>query len=81
MQDLKFFKRYHPELSDKKALKSSMGVIFLMSEEGRDWYKCQKTFQPDTMKIEYESNGVIRSIGYDISGCCPEGCSVAEVSE
>nr|WP_277950862.1 hypothetical protein [Candidatus Hamiltonella defensa] len=33
------------------------------------------------MKIEYESDGVICSMGYDISGFCPEGCSVAEVSE
>ncbi|HGJ5866561.1 tail fiber assembly protein [Arsenophonus nasoniae] len=81
MQNLKNFQRYHPESSDKKALESAMGVIFLISEDGQDWYECQKNFQLDTMKVEYEADGVIRSMGYDISGFCPEGCSVAEVSE
>ncbi|QBY45017.1 Caudovirales tail fiber assembly protein, lambda gpK [Arsenophonus nasoniae] len=81
MQNLKNFQRYHPESSDKKALESAMGVIFLISEDGQDWYECQKNFQLDTMKVEYDADGVIRSMGYDISGFCPEGCSVAEVSE
>ncbi|WP_083764685.1 tail fiber assembly protein [Sodalis glossinidius] len=81
MKNIKNFKRYHPNSVDKKALERSIGAIFLISEDGQDWYECQKTFQPETMKIEYETNGVIRSMGYDISGFCPEGCSVAEVSE
>ncbi|MBG6243594.1 MAG: tail fiber assembly protein [Candidatus Symbiopectobacterium sp. Dall1.0] len=81
MKNIKSFKRYHPDSVDKKALERAIGAIFLISEDGQDWYECQKTFQPETMKIEYENNGVIRSMGYDISGFCPEGCSVVEVSE
>ncbi|MBT9429956.1 tail fiber assembly protein [Candidatus Symbiopectobacterium endolongispinus] len=81
MKSIKNFKRYHPDSADKKALELSVGAIFLISEDGQDWYECQKSFQPDTMKVEYEADGVIRSMGYYISGFCPEGCSVAEVSE
>lgn len=33
------------------------------------------------MKVEYEADGVIRPMGYYISGFCPEECSIAEVSE
>lgn len=81
MQNIKNFKRYHPDAFDKKWLEHAVAVIFLISEDGQDWYECQKSFQPDTMKVEYEANGVIRSMGYDISGFCPDGCSIAEVSE
>jgi len=81
MKNIKNFKRYHPDIVDKKWLEHAVGAIFLISEDGQDWYECQKSFQPDTMKIEYEADGVIRSMGYDISGFCPEGCSIAEVSE
>lgn len=81
MKNIKNFKRYHPDVVDKKWLEHAVGAIFLISEDGQDWYECQNSFQPDTMKVEYEADGVIRSMGYDISGFCPEGCSIAEVSE
>ncbi|RXK33024.1 phage tail protein [Arsenophonus endosymbiont of Bemisia tabaci Asia II 3] len=81
MQNIKNFKQYHPDSVDKKWLEYSVGAIFLIPEDGQDWYECQKLFQPDTMKVEYEADGVIRSMGYDISGFCPAGCSIAEVSE
>ncbi|OZI14897.1 phage tail protein [Sodalis-like symbiont of Philaenus spumarius] len=79
MKNIKNFKRYHPDSVDKKWLEHAVGAIFLISEDGQDWYACQKSFQPNTMKVEYEADGVIRSMGYDISGFCPEGCSIAEV--
>ncbi|WP_334472043.1 tail fiber assembly protein [Arsenophonus sp. PmNCSU2021_1] len=79
MKNIKNFKRYHPDAVDKKWLEHAVGAIFLISEDGQDWYECQKFFQPDTMKVEYEADGVIRSMGYDISAFCPEGCSIAEV--
>ncbi|MFT4465272.1 MAG: tail fiber assembly protein [Sodalis sp. (in: enterobacteria)] len=81
MKNIKNFKRYHPDAVDKKCLEQAVGAIFLISEDGQDWYESQKLFQPDTMKVEYEANGIIRSMGYDISGFCPEGCSMAEVSK
>ncbi|WP_016857583.1 tail fiber assembly protein [Candidatus Williamhamiltonella defendens] len=81
MQNIKNFKRYHPDYVHKKCLEHAVGAIFLISEDDQDWYECQKLFQPDTMKVEYETDGIIRSMGYDISAFCPDGCSIAEVSE
>ncbi len=53
MKNIKNFKRYHPDSVDKKWLEHAVGAIFLISEDGQDWYECQKSFQPDTMKVEY----------------------------
>ncbi|SPP32461.1 hypothetical protein ARAF_2626 [Arsenophonus endosymbiont of Aleurodicus floccissimus] len=81
MKSIKNFKRYHPDSVDKKLLERYIGAIILISEDDQDWYEYQKTFQPDTMKVDYEADGVIRSMGYDISGFCQDGCSIAEVSQ
>lgn len=58
------------------------GILWLRDEEGTDWYDCQSDFQPDTVKVAYrESDGVIVSMSTDVSALCPNGLSVAEVSE
>ncbi|MDE9557047.1 tail fiber assembly protein [Xenorhabdus bovienii] len=56
-------------------------VLYLKSEDGRDWYESQKLFASDTLKIVYDDAGVIRSFGYDVSALCPTGLSVAEVDK
>ncbi|MBI6548571.1 tail fiber assembly protein [Xenorhabdus lircayensis] len=67
------FKRYQPE-------DSIPNVLYLRSEDGQDWYECQKLFSSDTLKAVYDDDFVIRSFGYDISALCPTGLSVAEVA-
>jgi hypothetical protein len=82
MKNLKHFKRYYPTHAQKIARNLPVtDAIFLISDDGQDWYACQKTFQPETMKVVYENNGVIRSMSQDVSTLYPAGCSVAEVSE
>lgn len=36
--------------------------LFLESEDGRDWYECQPDFADDTVKLMYDTNGVIHSV-------------------
>ncbi|EDM3984945.1 phage tail protein, partial [Salmonella enterica subsp. enterica serovar Infantis] len=57
------------------------GAAHLKSEDGRDWYECQKLFSPDTIKVEYDNNGIITCISRDVSGFWPVGKSVAEVPD
>ena len=52
---------------------------FFISEDGRDWYKSQADFLPDTLKIAYDEAGIIRSISNDVSSIYPRGFSVVEV--
>ncbi|MBI6548913.1 tail fiber assembly protein [Xenorhabdus lircayensis] len=67
------FTRYQPE-------DGIPNVLYLRSEDGQDWYECQKLFSSDTLKVVYDDDFVIRSFGYDISALCPTGLSVAEVA-
>ncbi|EDV4868636.1 tail fiber assembly protein [Salmonella enterica subsp. enterica] len=57
------------------------GGAHLKSEDGQDWYKCQKLFSEDTLKITYDDNDVITCITRDISGLWPAGQSVAELPD
>ncbi|EGJ8136539.1 DUF4376 domain-containing protein, partial [Salmonella enterica] len=54
---------------------------YLKSEDGQDWYECQKHFADDTLKFTYDDNGVITCITRDVSGLWPVGLSVAEVPD
>lgn len=67
------------------------GVIplYLVSEDGHDWYECQSLFAEDTVKIMYNKDNVICSVvdspvaergnTYAVGMLFPEGMSVAEV--
>ncbi|HAY0218996.1 TPA: DUF4376 domain-containing protein [Escherichia coli] len=73
MQELKNFTVYTPENPPV-----AWGV-YLISEDGHDWYECQKLFSEETYKIAYDSDNIIRSISGDVSSLFPVNLSVAEV--
>ncbi|EOA1531627.1 DUF4376 domain-containing protein [Salmonella enterica subsp. enterica serovar Braenderup] len=75
MQDIKNFTPYKPEPP------VIPGASHLKSEDDQDWYSCQKQFSPDTIKVEYDNNGIITCISRDVSGFWPVGKSVAEVPD
>ncbi|OKB67690.1 hypothetical protein BHU62_06930 [Serratia marcescens] len=87
MNNIKNFTLVAPETAEQKQLAASHGVLFLKSDAGDDWYECQKNFRPETVKLMYDKEGIIRSITtkpnaeghYDVSGFFPENMSVAEV--
>ncbi|EBU0897390.1 DUF4376 domain-containing protein [Salmonella enterica] len=75
MQNIKHFTPYEPESP------AFPGAAYLKSEDGQDWYECQKHFADDTLKFTYDDNGVITCITRDVSGLWPVGLSVAEVPD
>lgn len=80
MQNIKNFKSYIPA-EDKQDL-LNLGVNFLSSEDGKDWYDSQKDFKEKTLKITYDPvSKVIISASYDVSSLFPENLSVAEVED
>ncbi|HAT1685432.1 TPA: DUF4376 domain-containing protein [Klebsiella oxytoca] len=81
LQYLKNFTRYSPVPDDSNKIPLRQGAKFFRSEDGTDWYECQKLFSPDTIKIACNSEGVIVSIGKEVSGFWPEGKSIAEVPD
>ncbi|EMO8006752.1 DUF4376 domain-containing protein [Salmonella enterica] len=75
MQNIKHFTPYEPESP------AFPGAAYLKSEDGQDWYECQKRFADDTLKFTYDDNGIITCIARDVSGFWPAGKSVAEVPD
>lgn len=59
---------------------SENGILFLRDEDGNDWYESQKGFSSDTLKIAYNSEGVICSAYTDVSKLWPVNMSVTEIN-
>ncbi|KAA5940507.1 tail fiber assembly protein [Pantoea sp. VH_3] len=55
-------------------------VLFLKDDAGRDWYESQKLFDDETLKVVFDSSGIIVSMNYDVSTLWPVDNSVAEVA-
>lgn len=80
MQNIKKFSQYIPDSKQARKIIEDFNVIYLKSEDGQDWYECQKSFNSGTIKVMYDFNNVIRSISGDVSAFNPDGMSVAEVN-
>ena len=73
---LKNFTQYIPEYADLM-----IPALYFQSEKGEDWYFHRMRFSDETLKVCYDSEGVIRSFGFDASRLYPGGYSVAEVDK
>lgn len=73
---LKNFTQYIPEYAELM-----VPALYFQSEKGEDWYFHRTRFSTDTLKICYDSEGIIRSFGFDASRLYPGGYSVAEVEK
>lgn len=72
--NIKNFTQYSP--AEKKFGDDAM---YLQSEDGQDWYECQASFKPETLKIVYDNEGKVMSQSRDASALFPLNASVAEV--
>lgn len=91
MQNIKNFRLSEPTQHQLKQFENDEGYIplFLQSENGVDWYECQSLFSDNTIKLEYDSNGIIyrvvdkpvpeRGNTLAVSMLWPNNASVAEV--
>ncbi|EPS6899697.1 tail fiber assembly protein [Escherichia coli] len=81
MMHLRNIKAGNPKTPEQYQLTKKAGVVWLYTEDGKNWYEEQKNFQPDTIKIAYDKNNVIVTVSKDVSTINPEGLSVVEVSD
>lgn len=81
MQHLENIKSGNPKTKEQYQLTKNFDVIWLWSEDGKNWYEEVKNFQPDTIKIVYDANNIIVAITKDASTLNPEGYSVVEVPD
>ncbi len=89
-QDIKNFRLIDAPINRSKTQSEiNIGVYFLESEDGQDWYECQSLFSDDTAKIMYDHEGIIwgvinkpvpqRGNTYAVSMLWPVNMSVAEI--
>ncbi|HBR1366665.1 TPA: hypothetical protein L9L56_004489 [Klebsiella pneumoniae] len=57
-----------------------LGVVYLRDSNNVDWYEAQKGFNNETLKICFDSKGVIRAFDSDVSRLFPDKLSVTEIS-
>ncbi|WP_064771387.1 tail fiber assembly protein, partial [Escherichia coli] len=76
---LKNIKAGNAKTLEQYELTKKHGVIWLYSEDGKNWYEEVKNFQPDTIKIVYDENNIIVAITKDASTLNPDGLSVVEL--
>ena len=81
MQHLKNIVAGNPKTVEQYQLTKNFDVIWLWSEDGKNWYEELKNFQEDTIKILYDENNIIVAITKDASTLNPEGYSVVEVPD
>ncbi|HBC8969786.1 TPA: hypothetical protein KE741_003121 [Raoultella ornithinolytica] len=76
MLTLNTLTRYTPEYQSFMA-----DALYLQTEDGLDWYCHLSRFSPDTLKICFDAEGIIRSASTDASRLCPLGLSVTEITD
>ncbi|EKO9886171.1 tail fiber assembly protein [Escherichia coli] len=81
MQHLKNIKSGNPKTKEQYQLTKNFDVIWLWSEDGKNWYEELKNFQEDTIKLAYTVEGIIVAMDKDVSAINPEGLSVVEVPD
>lgn len=81
MQHLKNIKSGNPKTKEQYQLTKNFDVIWLWSEDGKNWYEEVNNFQEDTIKIVYDENNIIVAITKDASTLNPEGYSVVEIPD
>lgn len=56
-------------------------ALYLINEEGDDWYEYQKFFQPDTYKVVFNHTGEISRVTKDATDLFPQNQQIAEVAD
>ncbi|HFG7809404.1 TPA: DUF4376 domain-containing protein [Salmonella enterica subsp. enterica serovar Java] len=79
MMHLKNIQAQNAKTPEQLELTKRFDVIWLFSEDGKNWYDELKNFAPDTLKIAYDSDGIIRCVGMDVTAINPLGKSVVEL--
>lgn len=81
MMHLKNITAGNARTREQYRLTKQFSVVWLFSEDGKNWYEEQKNFAADTIKIAYDKKNIIVNVSRDVSAINPEGLSVAELPD
>ena len=71
-----YINKFKPYVPSSNAID---GVLYLKSEDEKDWYEIQSEFSKDTLKVMFDDNGLVISCSRDVSLLFPVNYGVLEV--
>ncbi|HAW3396947.1 TPA: tail fiber assembly protein [Escherichia coli] len=79
MLHLKNITAGNPKTAEQYQMTKRHSIVWLFSEDGKNWYEEQKNFASDTIKVAYNERGRVVWIGKDVTGIEPTNVSIIEL--
>ncbi|HAP2505701.1 TPA: tail fiber assembly protein [Escherichia coli] len=81
MLHLKNITAGNPKTAEQYQMTKRHSIVWLFSEDGKNWYEEQKNFASDTIKVAYNERGRVVWIGKDVTGIEPTNVSIIELPD
>ncbi|HBB9752499.1 TPA: tail fiber assembly protein [Escherichia coli] len=81
MLHLKNITAGNPKTAEQYQITKRHSIVWLFSEDGKNWYEEQKNFASDTIKVAYNERGRVVWIGKDVTGIEPTNVSIIELPD
>ncbi|HAI0054133.1 TPA: tail fiber assembly protein [Escherichia coli] len=79
MLHLKNIAAGNPKTAEQYQMTKRHSIVWLFSEDGKNWYEEQKNFASDTIKVAYNERGRVVWVGKDVTGIEPTNVSIIEL--
>ncbi|MVV98020.1 tail fiber assembly protein, partial [Escherichia coli] len=70
-----------PKTAEQYQMTKRHSIVWLFSEDGKNWYEEQKNFASDTIKVAYNERGRVVWVGKDVTGIEPTNVSIIELPD
>ncbi len=81
MLHLKNITAGNPKTAEQYQMTKRHSIVWLFSEDGKNWYEEQKNFASDTIKVAYNERGRVVWGGKDVTGIEPTNVSIIELPD
>lgn len=81
MLHLKNITAGNPKTAEQYQMTKRHSIVWLFSEDGKNWYEEQKNFASDTIKVAYNNSGRVVWVGKDVTGIEPTNVSIIELPD
>lgn len=81
MLHLKNITAGNPKTAEQYQMTKRHSIVWIFSEDGKNWYEEQKNFASDTIKVAYNERGRVVWVGKDVTGIEPTNVSIIELPD
>ncbi|WP_258126115.1 tail fiber assembly protein [Escherichia coli] len=81
MLHLKNIAAGNPKTAEQYQMTKRHSIVWLFSEDGKNWYEEQKNFASDTIKVAHNERGRVVWVGKDVTGIEPTNVSIIELPD